>query len=186
MGLESDAGGAGSQPAGPLGPQRGLFQRLLLRAHAHNHLPAASDRAQLQDLRRLVSADVRGGYMQGSMTTCACVAGGELFSQRHNENVISLSVTKSGLELRISSTARSYETILPGHLLDNRWHQVLLEHRLGNLTLSLDTQTQVGQPPFGLSPLNSNLNLIGVVGTNLIQDTDNTKLKSKYTLHNNL
>lgn len=71
------------------------------------------------------------------------ILGGELFSQQYSDNIISITVTKNGLEFLAATATTRYETKIVAHLLDNRWHTINLEYRLGNLTLSVAGETEV-------------------------------------------
>ncbi|KAF5299346.1 hypothetical protein FQA39_LY02519 [Lamprigera yunnana] len=72
----------------------------------------------------------------------SCV-GGELFTQKHNDNTIELSVNIDGIVFVIHTSGHSFETKIIGNYLNNKWHIIHLEYKLGNLTLSVDDQSQV-------------------------------------------
>ncbi|KAF5279548.1 hypothetical protein FQR65_LT03370 [Abscondita terminalis] len=72
----------------------------------------------------------------------SCI-GGELLTQKHNDNTIELSINTEGLAFVIHSGGRIFDTKIIGNYLNNKWHIIHIEYKLGNLTLSIDDQTQL-------------------------------------------
>lgn len=66
------------------------------------------------------------------------VVGGELFSQREKDNLIELSVNSEGLRFLAKTNGKTYEDVINGDFIDNKWHTVLLNYILGNITLTVD------------------------------------------------
>ncbi|XP_025835498.1 protein crumbs isoform X2 [Agrilus planipennis] len=66
-----------------------------------------------------------------------CIGGG-LFSQKYNDNVIEVSVKSTGVFFEGTTQGNSYETLVSGNFLNNKWHTVKLKYALGNLTISVD------------------------------------------------
>lgn len=64
--------------------------------------------------------------------------GGELFSQQHNDNLIELSVNLEGLKFISKTSGKLYEENILGDFLNNKWHTVYFQYRLGNLTVTID------------------------------------------------
>ncbi|XP_012286967.1 protein crumbs isoform X2 [Orussus abietinus] len=75
-----------------------------------------------------------------SFRTCD---GGRLFLQKFDEDWISLEVTPEGLLFLAVVEQQRYEVKLNGRFLDDAWHNVNLQYRLGNLTLGAAGHTQV-------------------------------------------
>lgn len=69
--------------------------------------------------------------------------GGELFSQQHNDNLIELSVNAEGLSFIAKTLGKQFEETIHGNFVNNRWHTVSLQYRLGNLTLEIDGESRV-------------------------------------------
>ncbi|KAB0800392.1 hypothetical protein PPYR_06132 [Photinus pyralis] len=77
-----------------------------------------------------------------SISFRSCI-GGELFTQKHNDNTIELSVNGDIIKFVVNTGERYFETKLVGNYLDNKWHVIQLEYRLGNLTLAVDDHKQL-------------------------------------------
>ncbi|XP_076303298.1 cell polarity complex component crumbs isoform X3 [Lasioglossum baleicum] len=75
-----------------------------------------------------------------SFRTCE---GGRLFTQKYNDDLISLEVTPEGLLFIAIVDQQRYEAKLNSRLLSNAWQNVNLFFRLGNLTLNAAGHTQV-------------------------------------------
>ncbi|XP_078036277.1 cell polarity complex component crumbs isoform X2 [Augochlora pura] len=75
-----------------------------------------------------------------SFRTCD---GGRLFTQKYNDDSISLEVTPEGLLFVAIVDQQRYEAKLNSRLLNNAWQNVNLFFRLGNLTLNAAGHTQV-------------------------------------------
>lgn len=70
------------------------------------------------------------------LTFRTCVSG-PLFVQNTEKTQILLNVTVEGLLLSIVLPLKTYDIFVPGHFLDNSWHQVNLITRPANMTLSI-------------------------------------------------
>ncbi|XP_076660402.1 cell polarity complex component crumbs isoform X2 [Halictus rubicundus] len=75
-----------------------------------------------------------------SFRTCE---GGRLFTQKYNDDSITLEVTPEGLLFIAIVDQQRYEAKLNSRLLNNAWQNVNLFFRLGNLTLNAAGHTQV-------------------------------------------
>lgn len=73
----------------------------------------------------------------------SCVSGGSLFSQQQNEDLIELSVHAEGVTFFARTGGKNYEHKIMGNFLNNKWHTVYLQYRLGNLTIDVDGEMQV-------------------------------------------
>lgn len=71
-----------------------------------------------------------------------CVSG-PLFVQNAEKSQISLNVTVEGLLLSIVLPLKTFNIFVPGHFLDNSWHQVNLITRPTNMTLSISHHSAV-------------------------------------------
>lgn len=72
------------------------------------------------------------------------ILGGILLSQQQNEESVELLVNKKGVYFRAKVDGVSYEEVTHGNFLNNRWHTVFLQYSLGNLTMNVDGEVQVG------------------------------------------
>lgn len=68
-----------------------------------------------------------------------------MFSQQHNENLIELSVNPEGVSFIAKTMGKQFEEIIKGNFINNRWHTVFLQYRLGNLTLDVDGESRVSK-----------------------------------------
>ncbi|XP_060527208.1 protein crumbs [Cylas formicarius] len=75
-----------------------------------------------------------------SFRTCQ---GGKLFSQQQNDDLLELSVNPKGVVFKAKSDGILYEEIMFGNYVNNKWHTVFLQYRLGNLTLEVDGNLQL-------------------------------------------
>lgn len=66
-----------------------------------------------------------------------------MFSQQHNENLIELSVNPDGVSFIAKTMGKQFEEIIKGNFINNRWHTVFLQYRLGNLSLDVDGESRV-------------------------------------------
>lgn len=69
--------------------------------------------------------------------------GGSLFSQQQNDDLIELSVHAEGITFIAKTGGKTYEHKIMGNFLDNKWHTVYLQYRLGNLTIDVEGEVQV-------------------------------------------
>lgn len=69
--------------------------------------------------------------------------GGSLFSQQQNDDLIELSVHAEGVTFIARTGGKTYEHKIMKNLLNNQWHTVYLQYRLGNLTLDVNGDVQV-------------------------------------------
>lgn len=71
------------------------------------------------------------------------VLGGTLFSQQQNEDLIKLAVNTEGIVFSARTAGKTYDHVILGNFVNNKWHTVYLQYRLGNLTIDVDGETQV-------------------------------------------
>lgn len=71
------------------------------------------------------------------------VLGGTLFSQQQNEDLIKLAVNMEGIVFSARTNGKTYDHVILGNFVNNKWHTVYLQYRLGNLTIDVDGETQV-------------------------------------------
>lgn len=76
-----------------------------------------------------------------SFKTCF---GGSLLSQQQNEESIEVVVNKKGVIFKAKVDGNPYEEIIFGNYLNNQWHTVFLQYSMGNLTLNVDGEVEVG------------------------------------------
>lgn len=69
--------------------------------------------------------------------------GGDLFSQQHNDNLIELSVDSDGITFIVKTMRKQFKQEIKGNFVDNEWHTVFIQYRLGNLTLDIDGEITV-------------------------------------------
>ncbi|KAJ8978001.1 hypothetical protein NQ317_004546 [Molorchus minor] len=75
-----------------------------------------------------------------SFRTCY---GGSLFSQQQNDDLIELSVDTDGIVFLARTDGKTYDFKILGNFLNNHWHTVFLQYRLGNLTIDVDGETHL-------------------------------------------
>ncbi|CAG9817889.1 unnamed protein product [Phaedon cochleariae] len=75
-----------------------------------------------------------------SFRTCY---GGSLFSQQQNDDLIELSVNVEGIVFLAKTSGKFFEHKISGNFLNNKWHTVYLQYRLGNLTFDIDGETEL-------------------------------------------
>lgn len=69
--------------------------------------------------------------------------GGDLFSQQHNDNLIELSVDSDGIIFMVKTMRKQFKEEIKGNFIDNLWHTVFIQYRLGNLTMDVDGEITV-------------------------------------------
>lgn len=104
---------------------------------AEQHREAYFNGSAILKLASTVSVHRHSGL---SFRTCD---GGRLFTQKFNNDRISLEVNPEGLLLVAHVDNQRYDATLSARLLNNAWHTVNLLFRLGNLTLNAAGHTQV-------------------------------------------
>nr|CAH7754904.1 unnamed protein product [Callosobruchus chinensis] len=80
---------------------------------------------------------------QTGLSFRTCANGGTLFSQTQNDDVIELIVTAEGLVFVAKTAGKTYEHKIRGSFINNKWHTVFLQYKLGNLTMDVDGETQL-------------------------------------------
>ncbi|XP_066252818.1 protein crumbs [Euwallacea similis] len=75
-----------------------------------------------------------------SFRTCY---GGNLLSQQQTEESIELLVNKKGVLFKAKVDGNSYEEIVFGNFVNNKWHTVFLQYSVGNLTINVDGDIEV-------------------------------------------
>lgn len=69
--------------------------------------------------------------------------GGSLFSQQQNEDSLEVLVNTKGVYFKAKLDGMLYEEVVYGNFLNNKWHTVYLQYRMGNLTMDVDGDSKL-------------------------------------------
>jgi hypothetical protein len=69
--------------------------------------------------------------------------GGSLFSQQQNDDLLELSVNSEAVLFFAKTAGKQFNQKIQGNFLNNKWHVVVLQYELGNLTLQVDGERRV-------------------------------------------